>query len=213
MLIGTVEQGSNRKKWWFHPKCLNKLFGRPPPESITVNSWRIISAMSDKVLCIALPWNCIEVYNIDGQYLGPIKLADQCRLIVVSRCGRFVAVATTKSISLYHAGEDGSFDKVSEQSNGEGIVCVKVLEVDNYWDDRGAANCMAFCPNSRYFSVCTADNIIYTYSLQTWPDEPFLVYKFDRKIDRTTFPNSYYGVTSLALYPAPAPCPYLFLIG
>ena len=198
-LIGAVEPGSNRKKWWFHPTCLDKLFGRRPP-SIIVNPWRILTALSDKVFFVALPWSCIEVYNVDGQYLGIIKLANQCRQIVVSRCGRFIAITTTKSISLYDAGEDGSFDTVSEQSNGGDNVHVKVLEVDNYLDDRGAANCMAFCPNSRYFSVCTADNVIYTYSLQTWPDEPFLVYKFDRKIDRTTLPDSYYGVTSLALY-------------
>lgn len=152
--------------------------------------------MSDKVLCIGLPNMCVEVYNISGEYTGTIRLAHPCRQIVISRCGRFVAISTTNCISVYYAGEDGAFG----ESHGLGdIVSKKLLEVDNYLDGRGAANCMTFSPDSLFFSVCTVENLVYTYSIQAWPAEPLLVYKFDRKIDRTNLPVSYYGITSLAL--------------
>jgi len=159
--------------------------------------------MSDKVLCIGLPNLSVEVYDISGEYMGTIRLAHPCRQIVLSRCGRFVAISTTNTILLYYAGEDGDFGMLNGQRRiyyGLGDnVSKKLLEVDNYLDDRGGANCMTFSPNSLFFSVCTVENLVYTYSIQAWPAEPLLVYKFDRRIDRTTLPESYYGITSLAL--------------
>src|SRR5256885_16182690 len=70
----------NLKTWGFHPMCRDKSFGSHSTISAN-NPWRIISAMSDKVLCIGLPNLSVEVYDISGEYMGTINLAHPCRLI------------------------------------------------------------------------------------------------------------------------------------
>jgi hypothetical protein len=188
------------RKWVFRLQCSKVRFGssRTP----TSAPWRVLATMSDRVLCLALPEKCITVYDVQGHFLGTIHLSDQCRSIVMSRCGQFVLVATVVGVYLYDAGQDGTFGLTSNlaEANDSVIVTRKLLESDNYWDDRGVANCMAFCPNSRKFSFCTRENIVHTYSIEQGSRQPILLYKFDRKFDRTNLSESYFGVTGLALY-------------
>lgn len=185
-------------KWIFDPLCSKVAFGHDA--STASFPWRTLTAMSDYAIYIGLPGNCIEVYKVDGRQVKTIKLRDQCRAIVMSRCGQLAAVGTTVGVYLYNAGQDGHFGDTAEKGNEPDIVATTILKVDNYWDDRGAANCMVFSPDSLYMSVCTCENIVHTYSLTNGPGQPILLYKFDRKIDRYNSPGSYHGVTGLALY-------------
>jgi hypothetical protein len=183
--------------WRLTPHSPNTPFGlsAPSPDS----TCRILAAMSDKALFIALPANLIEVYKITGDLVRRIELRDQCRIIVVSYCCRFVAVSTTLGVYLYNAGTSGNFDDGMASDNQPEITPIMVMEMHNSWG-RGMANCMTFSPSSSFFSMCTCENVIYTYTLDGETGRPTLLYRFDRRFDHTNIPEPYYGVTGLALY-------------
>jgi hypothetical protein len=188
------------RKWNFKLQCPKFRFGSPRPPT-SAAPWRILAAMSDRVLCLALPEKCIKVYDLQGHLLGTIRLSDQCRIIVMSRCGQFVLVATGVGVYLYDAGRDGTFGLTTNLAAvDDSAIVTRLLKPDNYWDDKGVANCMAFCPNSRQFSFCTRENIVHTYRIEEGSRQPILLYKFNRKLERMNLSEPYFGITGLALY-------------
>lgn len=178
-------------KWRFTPICTDIEFGTDSRHPSSC--WRVLAAMSDVAIFLAPPGKVVEVYNVEGKLVRNIKLDDQCRSIVVSRCGRFVAVSTTLGVCLYDAGTTGLFGDTD-------IVSSKIKEMDGAFDDRGAANCMAFSQDSLLFSVCNSENMVYTYSVGDGTSRPKLLYEFDRKFGSANVRQPYYGISGLALY-------------
>ena len=185
-------------KWSFRRTCEKARYGTKFATGGNAPGGHIIACMSNIAIFIATTsGTCIEVYKLDGNLANTITLQNRCHALRISRSGRLLAVGTAVGVQLYTAAQDGYFKMDGETTVipvwKRGIISI---------DESRAINCMTFSPDSRLFSLCTVENSVYTYKIQEPPNDPILQYRLDRKIDVHKLPDSYFGVTALALYMA-----------
>jgi hypothetical protein len=101
----------------------------------------VLAVISDVAIFVDPPGKTILVYKVDGSFVRQIRLNQPDRSIVISCCGRLVAVRTTLGVYLYDTRTTGWFDAGPGDTY---IASSKINEMDNTFDDRGVANCMAF---------------------------------------------------------------------
>jgi WD40 repeat protein len=142
-----------------------------------------LAVMSDKVLCIACAQNCIDVHEIStGRRLQNPQTPEQGQTMAISRNGQLLAIAMENGrLRLYKVYEHLMYSV----ELGSGRSASKTI------------TCIAFSPNSAFFSAATSENIIYTYSLGD--GGATLLSQFSRRLDMSAGREPQLGLTSLAL--------------
>jgi WD40 repeat protein len=181
-MVRMVCCGFNDGRYGLTPQTANKFVNDPR----AIKPTYLRAVMTDQILCIACAENCVDVHDAGtGERLGTLEFPQRrCWTIAMAPAGKVLAVGMeTGELLLYDAGEAGNF-----------ITTPTLIPPPT----AKSVNSIAFSPDSTYMSMCTSDNIIRTYRLES--NVATLLGIFDRKLDPRACRDPYYGVTALALY-------------
>jgi WD40 repeat protein len=181
-MVRMVCCGFNDGRFGLTPQTADRFLNDPR----AIKPTYVRAVMTDQILCIACAENCIDVHDSrTGERLGTLEFPQRrCWTMAMAPGGKVLAVGMeTGEMLLYDAGDAGNF-----------ITTPTLIPPPT----ARSVNAIAFSPDSTYMSMCTSDNIIRTYRLES--NVPTLLGIFDRKLDARTCRDPYYGVTGLALY-------------
>jgi hypothetical protein len=172
-------------------------YGRPDGPVRKGNSCRMsymMSVLSDERLCMICHTdrNHLAVFDTrTGQLIRSTKLPHPCYKINMSPNGGLLALALESGeLLVYTLGSNRNFDTTP----------ISVIKKKKQMGQQWLVKCMSISPDSEHICVCSDDDIIRTYRLDTEKKKADLVSTYDPEL---SYPERNHGICNLTLYLTP----------